>query len=281
MVALRVASVPMTDLTFDHLYPYAELTDALHGLAAAHPDLMTLESAGTSHEGRDIWLATITNTATGPHDEKPALFVEANIHATEITASTAALHLVHHLVTRYGTDDAVTRALDTRCFYVIARLNPDGVEMALADPPKYLPVEHPRLPAARPAARAGRAGHRRRRPRAHDAHRRSERSRGRSIPDDARLLVPRALDEDGPGDYFRLLPEGTIHEYDGVLIPIAPEHRSLDLNRNFPQDWLPEGSQQGAGPFPTSEPEVRALVEAVVARPEHLRVHRVSHVQRR
>ena len=58
---------------------------------------MTLEVAGTSHEGRSIWLATVTNTATGPHDEKPAIFVEANIHATEITASTAALHLLHHL----------------------------------------------------------------------------------------------------------------------------------------------------------------------------------------
>ena len=102
----------MTDLTFDHLYPYAELTDALHGLAAAHPDLIELESAGHSHEGRDIWIATITNRATGPHDEKPALFVEANIHATEITASTAALHLVHHLATRHGIDESVTRALD-------------------------------------------------------------------------------------------------------------------------------------------------------------------------
>jgi murein tripeptide amidase MpaA len=256
----------MTDLTFDHLYPYAELTDALHGLAAAHPELMALESAGSSHEGRDIWLATITNTATGPHDEKPALFVEANIHATEITASTAALHLVHHLVTRYGTDDAVTRALDTRCFYVIPRLNPDGVELALSDQPKYLRSSTRIYP--RPDQQPGLVEEdidgdgRVLTMRVPDAN-----GAWKVHPDDARLLVPRALDEDGPGDYYRLLPEGVIHEYDGELIPIAPEHRSLDLNRNFPQDWLPEGSQQGAGPFPTSEPEVRTLVEAVVARP--------------
>ena len=97
--------------------------------AVAPPEPVEIESIGESHEGRDIWLVTITNPATGPHDEKPALFVEANIHATEITASTAALHLVHHLATRYGTDDAVTRALDTRCFYVVPRLNPDGVAL--------------------------------------------------------------------------------------------------------------------------------------------------------
>ncbi|MGZ4691184.1 MAG: M14 family metallopeptidase [Acidimicrobiia bacterium] len=256
----------MTDLTFDHLFSYAELTDALQGLAAAHPDLVELSSIGQSHEGRDIWLATITNRATGPHDEKPALFVEANIHATEITASTAALHLVHHLATGYGSNDAVTRSLDTRCFYVVPRLNPDGVELALAEPPTYLRSSTRIYP--RPDQQPGLVEQ--------DVD-----GDGRVLtmrlpdpngswkihPDDARLLVPRALDEDGPGDYYRLLPEGIIHEYDGTLIPIAPPHRSLDLNRNFPQDWLPEGSQEGAGPFPTSEPEARALVEAVVARP--------------
>ena len=112
---------------------------ALETARRRRTELMTVEVAGTSHEGRSIWLATVTNTATGPHDEKPALFVEANIHATEITASTAALHLLHHLTTGYGTDPAVTRALDTRTFYVIPRVNPDGVELALrAEDPVYL-----------------------------------------------------------------------------------------------------------------------------------------------
>ena len=256
----------MATLTFDHLYPYAELTEALHSLRADHPDLIDLGSIGTSHEGRDIWIATITNLATGPHHEKPALFVEANIHATEITASTAALHLVHHLVTRYGEDDTVTRALDTRCFYVVPRLNPDGVEMALSADPTYLRSSTRVYP--RPDQQPG-------------LIEQDVDGDGRVLtmrvpdpngswkvhPDDARLLVPRAIDEDGPGEYFRLLPEGIVHDYDGVNVPIAPQHRGLDLNRNFPQDWLPEGAQEGAGPFPTSEPEVRALVEAVVARP--------------
>ena len=31
-----------------------------------------------------------------------------------------------------------TRALDTRTFYVVPRVNPDGVELALATPPTYL-----------------------------------------------------------------------------------------------------------------------------------------------
>lgn len=41
---------------------------------------------------------------------------------------------------------------------------------------------------------------------------------------------------------------------------MAYNKQQLDLNRNFPAHWRGESEQQGAGPFPTSEPEVRACV---------------------
>jgi hypothetical protein len=41
----------------------------------------------------------------------------------------------------------------------------------------------------------------------------------------------------------------------------------LDLNRNFPSAWRLEGEQKGSGPYPTSEPEIRAAVDAIVKRP--------------
>lgn len=251
---------------FDHLHTYAELSAALESLAAAAPELMNLEHAGISHEGRPIWLATVTNTATGPHDEKPAVFVEANIHATEITASTAALHLLHHLTTQYGTDPAVTRALDTRTFYVMPRVNPDGVELALADDPIFLrsstrayprPDQQPGL-VERDADGDGRV-----------LWMRLQDPDGAWIihPDEPRLMIARPFDDVTDGPFYRLLPEGLVHEFDADRVPIARSLQGLDLNRNFPQEWLPEGSQHGAGEFPTSEPEVRAVVEAVSARP--------------
>ena len=55
-------------------------------------------SIGQSYEGRDIWLCTVTNPETGPADEKPAVFVHAQIHAMEFTGTTAALHLLDHLL---------------------------------------------------------------------------------------------------------------------------------------------------------------------------------------
>ena len=107
-------------------------------MTAEHPDLLQVESIGRSHEGRDLWLATVTDRATGPHDAKPAQWVDANIHATELTGSVAALHLLHRLVTGFGADETVTRALRTRTFYVVPRVNPDGAELALADRPRLL-----------------------------------------------------------------------------------------------------------------------------------------------
>ena len=235
-------------------------------MAAEHPDLLAVEAIGTSYEGRSIWLATVTNTATGAHDRKPAVWVDANIHSIEHTGAVAALHLVHRLVTGYGDDDRVTRALDTRTFYVVPRVNPDGAELALAVPPTWL----------RSSVRMW--------PRTDDApglHEHDVDGDGRVLtmrvvdpngpwktsPLDRRLLVARAPDDHGDGPYYRLLLEGTIREYDGAQIPLAPERRSLDLNRQFPAGWRVHGEQEGAGPYPLSEPETHTVAQAVVDRP--------------
>src|SRR5438876_9529458 len=107
----------MKPVRFDGFYSYAELTETLEAWAAEAPRLLELESLGRSFEGREIWLATLTNLDTGPAAEKPALLVEANIHAVEVTGCTAALYLVHRLLSGHGSDPKVTRALDTRAFY--------------------------------------------------------------------------------------------------------------------------------------------------------------------
>ena len=58
------AAIPVP--RFDHFYRYAELTRLLQDYAAALPGLVQLASIGRSHEGRDIWLVTVTNSVTGP-----------------------------------------------------------------------------------------------------------------------------------------------------------------------------------------------------------------------
>ena len=64
--------------------------------------------------------------------------MDGNIHAAELTASTACLYFLHTLEQGYGKDPETTRLLDTRAIYVCPRINPDGAEWALADKPKYI-----------------------------------------------------------------------------------------------------------------------------------------------
>ncbi|MCG6975819.1 MAG: hypothetical protein LJE56_05340, partial [Acidiferrobacterales bacterium] len=65
------------------------------------------------------------------------------------------------------------------------------------------------------------------------------------------------------GQYFRLLPEGEIRNYDGINLPAEKRAENLDLNRNFPAAWRGEHDQAGAGAYPVSEPEVRAAVDFI------------------
>ena len=249
---------------FDRFYDYAALNETLDAWAAEFPSLCRIESIGTSYEGRDIPLVTVTNLETGPPEEKPAVFIHAQIHAMEFTGTTAALTLVDRLLHDYGEDDRVTTALDTRTFYVVPRVNPDGADAGLADgryrrsSVRPYPREEPQDGLHREDVDGdGRVLMMRQRdPNGHwKAH-----------PDDPRLLVARRPD-DVAGEFFRVFPEGTIQNWDGVTVSIAPAFEGLDLNRNWPADWAPEGDQLGAGPYPASEPEVRALVEAIVGRP--------------
>ena len=62
-------------------------------------------------------------------------------------------------------------------------------------------------------------------------------------------------------------PKVIIEDYDGYQIKVAHPHRGLDFNRNFPVEWRPEADQRGAGPYPGSEPEIKALLDFITSHP--------------
>src|SRR5438270_1700295 len=128
----------MPDVRFDRYYRYDDLVRLLRGYAEEYPDLVRLESIGKSYEGRDIWLATVSHAPSGEAGEKPALWVDGNIHASEVSPSSACLYLLERVVRAYGQDEQITRCLRTRTFYICPRMNPDGAEWALADRPRII-----------------------------------------------------------------------------------------------------------------------------------------------
>ena len=252
---------------FDQFYRHDEMTRLLRDYAAAAPHLVQLSSLGRSHAGRDIWLLTITHTATGLDTDKPAFWVDGNIHAAELTASTACLYWLHQLVSAYLAGDAQSKQLlDTRVVYMVPRLNPDGAELALADKPRHIrsstrPYPFDEEPVDGLTVEDIDGDGRVLQMRVPDPH-----GGYKQHPDDPRLMVAREPGEFG-GRYFRIIPEGTLKNYDGLMINANPDREGLDLNRNFPAYWRQEFEQVGAGPYPTSEPEVRAMVHFITSHP--------------
>lgn len=250
----------MPSISFDRYYRYNELTELLHACAEENPGLVHIESIGKSHEGRGIWLLTVTDFSTGQPQDKPAFWCDGNIHASEVSASTAVLKILHLLVTEKP------EVLKSRAFYLVPRLNPDGAEWALEDPPRII--------------RSGTRPYPFDEEDPYGLERQDLDGDGRilnmRLPDpngawkvceqEPRILVKRQPGETG-GTYYRLLPEGLFHHFDGLTMRGRKVKEGLDFNRNFPSGWRPESDQHGAGPFPTSEPEIRAAVKAITDRP--------------
>ncbi|MGH6740338.1 MAG: M14 family metallopeptidase, partial [Bradyrhizobium sp.] len=260
------AAPAMPSVRFDRFYRYEELTAILKQYAAEFPHLASIESIGKSHEGRDIWVLTVTSRDTGPAADKPAFWVEGNVHATEVAASVACVYFLNHLLTRYGKDAEATRALDTRAFYLCPRVNPDGPEWALADKPRFIrsstrPYPHDEEEIEGLTVEDVDGDGRILQMRIRDSN-----GLWKPHPDEPRLMVRREPTEVG-GEYYRVLPEGTLEAYDGFILKIKKRKEGIDLNRNYPAHWRQEYEQLGAGPYPTSEPEVRAQVQFLTSHP--------------
>lgn len=257
-------------MEFNHYFNNQELKSILHEWIQTYPKLTTLIQIGESYEKRPIWLLTITNKDTGPDNEKPAIWLDGNIHATEIAGTTTTLYIAYNLLSKYGNDPHITQLLDTSVYYIVPRVNPDGSELAMAANPRYI--------------RSG--------VRLYPWEDKDEGLHQQDVDGDGRILQMRILDPNGdwkissldkrlmekrqPDDYgntyYRLLPEGLIDDFDGYQIKLARTPEGLDFNRNFPYEWKSEADQQGAGPYPTSEAETKTLVEFIT---KHLNINAI------
>ncbi len=248
----------MSPVNFRQFYSYTQLTNYLRRITKEVPQLARLRSMGESREGRHLWVLEITNSATGTASEKPGYLVHANIHASEVAGTMSSLVLCHHLLSQFGSDEAVTRLLDNVAFYVIPRLNPDGAEYAL----RTGGAIRSRFEVRREANTLT----------PQDVNEdglilsmrwQDESGNLKLDPDDPRRLVPRKPHDAGP--FYRVATEGVIYDWDGGEFREAT--RTFDWNRNWGANWQPEHIQFGAGDFPFSEPEMRALAEFVCQHP--------------
>ena len=249
---------------------YAELTAQLHSWAKAHPDFVRVTSLGKSVEGRDIPLLTI---GRDPDQHRPAVWVDGNMHATELCGSSVALAIAEDVIAIHqGKLDAVRKlpahmqeTIRESLFYVVPRMSPDGAEHVL---------KTGRYVRSSPVDQRLHKGHAYWE--AHDFDGDGNMSFIRKMDDDGELvelaghpgvMVPRSPED--PPPYYKLYPEGRIVNYDGRRIPdpYFLSDNQYDFNRNFPYSWGPEHEQEGAGDYPGSAPETRAILDFTIAHP--------------
>lgn len=112
-------------------HTYAEMVADIQAVAAAHPDLVALQSIGKSYRGRDLWVAKVSQNVRIDAGRPEVLF-EGGTHALEHMGVEMTIRLLHWLVDGYGTDSRVTKVVDTRVVWIVFNLNPDGSEYDIA-----------------------------------------------------------------------------------------------------------------------------------------------------
>ncbi|KOC69482.1 Carboxypeptidase B [Habropoda laboriosa] len=93
-----------------------EVDDYLNYITRTHGDIASLITIGNSYEGRSMKVLKLSNGGRN----KPAIFIDAGIHAREWIAPVTALYIIDQIVANHKV------LLTNVDWYILPVLNPDG-----------------------------------------------------------------------------------------------------------------------------------------------------------
>jgi hypothetical protein len=254
---------PKVQITWNRYYNHSGITDICKKLAAAHPDLIKLSSIGKSYQGREMWLLTVTDFKKGKPEEKPAFYIDGNIHSNEIQGSEMALYTAWYLAETFKDVDFIRELLTDKVFYIVPTINPDARDHYMKEPnsantPRsgVIPVDNDRDGLVNEDGFNDLDG---------NGHitlmiRKSATGRMKKDPNDPRKLIQAKPDE--LGDYEILGFEGLDSDGDGRVNEDGTGY--YDPNRDWPWKWQPNYIQGGAYKYPFSIPENRNVRDFVM-----------------
>jgi murein tripeptide amidase MpaA len=225
-----------------------------------------------SQMGRQVWMLTINNPATGKAEDKPGIFIN-QIHAGEVIAATSNLYTIWYLLENYGKDDQITDLVDHNVWYVVPRLDVDGAEAYLTGKPAGEdpnPTDDDGDFAFDEDPREDVDGD------GHIVQMRQVDPKGdwKLSQADPRIMIRKAPDET-KGTFYTLYTEGLDNDGDGEINEDGFATGFLS-NRNYPGNWRPDAIQGGGRRYPMEEGITRAEVDFVASHP-NIAVYIQSH----
>jgi carboxypeptidase T len=104
---------------------YAELTTILEEYRSRFPGILSVESIGKSHEGRDIWAVKISDNVDAEENE-PVVFFNAMHHAREVMTTEIAIDIIDQLTSTYASNSRTQSWVNDNVIWIVPMVNPDG-----------------------------------------------------------------------------------------------------------------------------------------------------------
>uniref|UniRef100_A0A8C0S0I2 Carboxypeptidase A2 n=1 Tax=Canis lupus familiaris TaxID=9615 RepID=A0A8C0S0I2_CANLF len=109
------------NFNFEAYHTLEEISQEMDTLAAQYPGLVSKVNIGQSFEKRPM---NVLKFSTG--GDKPAIWLDAGIHAREWVTQATALWTANKIASDYGNDPSITSILDTMDIFLLPVTNPDG-----------------------------------------------------------------------------------------------------------------------------------------------------------
>ena len=247
------------EIAWNRYYDVEQTYEHMRALERAYPELIELRTIGTSLQGRELIMAIITKPGDD-HTQKPAMWIDGSIHANEVQATEVVLYSLWYLATYYGHNDEITGLLDDYAFYMMPIVSPDS---------RARWFEGPSTPHNRRSNQM---------PRDNDRDGLIDEDPADDLDGDGSITQMWKRDPRGEwvrdrfddrvftrvpagesGDWTFLGSEGIDDDGDGQTNEDGTDGH--DMNRNWPADWQPDYVQFGAGAYPLSAPETRAVAQ--------------------
>jgi hypothetical protein len=269
---IQAQEQPQLPLRFDHYYTYEQMVAAMKLLNKSYPELTSIEIVGKSDEGRDIYLLSINNKATGAPSDKPGVYVDGNIHGNELQATEVCLYLADRLLEGFGKNDKITEVINKNSWYIIPCVNVDGRAHFFKDPNDPSSGRSIRIAVDDDKDGLFDEDY----PDDLDGdgsitmmRKKDPFGKYKSDPDDPRLLIP--IKQGEKGEWSLLGEEGIDNDDDGRINEDSEGY--VDGNRNWAYSWNPPYVQSGSGLYPFSGTGIKAIGQWLINHPNIIMVY--------